>query len=364
MSFRSLRLGRSSPGVPFVAAVAVAALVGAGCGSTAASTARANAITVNGTSISRKEFQHDISALESNKDLIALDKSVAAQGSASSRLFDSAGNATRVLTTSWMNRLANQIIVDREYKRLKLTASAADRSEAASQFAALFSTQSANGTDLVKKFPKWFIDQENAREARLVALTRHLDAKVPITDADLLKYYNANVGSLCPSGISVSHILVKTLKEAQTVEGQLAAGADFATLAQAVSTDTGSGAQGGKLGCFATGQYVPEFEQATLKAKAGVPTAPVKSQFGYHVILTEKFVPPTFESVKGEVRQAILKEKNSLSKFVSSNLKKADVTVNPVYGTWSAKDSKVVAPKVPAVRDSRSTTTPPSTPTS
>jgi parvulin-like peptidyl-prolyl isomerase len=359
MTFRSLRLGRVSPGVPFVAAIAIAALVASGCGSTVASAVRANALTIDGTSISRKDFQHDLSALSANKGLLELDKSVAAQGSAANRLFDPAGKATRVLTTSWLNRLANQIIVDREYKRLKLTISAADRSEGASQFAALFSTSSASGTDLVKKFPKWFIDQENAREARLVALTRHLDAGHPVTDAEMLKFYNKNVGSLCPSGITVSHILVKTLKEAQTVESQLAGGADFATLAKTVSTDTGSGAQGGSLGCFATGQFVPEFESATQKAKFGVPTAPVKTQFGYHVILTEKFVPPTFDSVKAEITQELRKEANYLAKFVSSKLKKAKVTLDAAYGTWSKKDAKVVAPKIPAVRDSRDATTTP-----
>jgi len=192
-------------------------------------------------------------------------------------------------------------------------------------------------------------------------LTRTLDAKHTVTTAEMLKFYNKNVGSLCPSGINVAHILVKTLKEAQTVELQLAAGADFATLAKTVSIDTGSATQGGSLGCFATGQYVAEFEQATLKAKAGVPTAPVKSQFGYHVILTTKYVPPTFPSVKVQINQEILKEANYLAKFVKSSLQKAKVSVDPAYGTWSKTDTKVVAPKVPAVRNSRNA---PTTPTS
>lgn len=361
MTFRPSRLGRVRPGAPLVAAVAIAALVVSGCGSTVASAVRANAITIDGTSISRRDFQHDISALAGNTSLVALDKTVAAQGSATNRLFDSAGKPTRVLTTSWINRLVNQIVVDREVKRLKLQITAADSSEGASQFAALFTTQSANGTDLVKKFPKWFLDQENTREARLVALTRTLDAKHPVTTAAMLKFYNKNVGSLCPSGINVAHILVKTLKEAQTVESQLAAGADFATLAKTVSIDTGSATHGGSLGCFATGQYVAEFEQATLKAKAGVPTAPVKSQFGYHVILTTKYVPPTFPSVKAQINQEILKEANYLAKFVKSSLQKAKVSVDPAYGTWSKTDTKVVAPKVPVVRNSRNAPTTPTT---
>ena len=255
---------------------------------------RANVITVDGTSISRRDFEHDISALSSNSKLKALDKQVATQGGTSDRLFDTQGKATRVLTTSWLNRLANQIVIDHEFKALHLTITATDLTEGKSQFAQLFATSSATGTALVAQFPKWFQDQETAREARLVAVTRVLDARHPITQAQMLAFYKKNVGSLCPSGINVAHILVKTLPEAQAIEAQLAAGAKFAALAKAKSIDTGSATKGGSLGCFATGQFVAEFEQAAQKAKVGVPTAPVHSQFGYHVILTTKYVPPTF----------------------------------------------------------------------
>jgi foldase protein PrsA len=371
MTLRSLRVGRSRArvrpgarpgvaGIGVVATLAVAAL--ASCGSSSvASAVRANAVTVDGTSISRRDFQHDISALAANKKFVALDKQVAAQGSASQRLFDSSGKATRVLTTSWMNRLVNQIIVDREVKRLHLQISADDRTQGESQFAALFSTQSVQGTDIVVQFPKWFRDQEKEREARLIALTHSLDARHPIAESAMLAFYTKNVGSLCPSGFEVAHILVKTLAQAQALETQLGAGGDFATLAKTASIDTGSAAKGGSLGCFATGQYVAAFEAGVAKAKVGVPTAPVKSEFGYHIILKTKYVPPTFEAVKAEIRQELLKEANNLGAFVKAGLKKAKVHVDPLYGTWSTKDNKVNAPKVPEVRNSRNA---PTTPTS
>jgi PPIC-type PPIASE domain len=254
MNFRSARFGRVPPGVSMLLIAAFGALLTAACGSTTvASVVRANAITVDGTSISRKDFEHDLSALASNKKFQALDKSVAAQGGTGQRLFTTDGHPTRVLTTSWLNRLANQIVIDEEFKQLHLTISAADKTEGANQFAQLFATQSAPGTDLVKDFPAWFRTQETAREARLVAVTRSIEAKHPITEAQMRDYYTKNVGSLCPSGVNVSHILVKTLPEAQAIEAQLKAGAKFSDLATAKSIDTASAQKGGSLGCFATG---------------------------------------------------------------------------------------------------------------
>jgi hypothetical protein len=358
------RRPRASIWSVLTAATAVA-LVAAGCGSKGlASVVRANAITVDGTSISRTDFEHDISALSSSSKLKALDSQVATSGgSAADRLFDSKGKATRVLTTSWLNRIANQIVVDHEFKDLHLKISADNTKEGKSQFAQLFATSTATGDPIVAQFPKWFQDQEDAREGRLVAVTAVLDAKQTITQAQELAFYKQNVGSLCPSGISVSHILLKTLPEAQAVEAQLAAGQKFATVAKAKSIDTTSAKNGGSLGCFATGEFVAEFEKATLAAKLNVPTAPVHSQFGYHVILTTKYVPPSFETLIPQIRQQLLSQLNLVQKFVAAGLKKAKVHVDPLYGTWNTKTFVVVAPVVPAVRNSRNATTTTPTPT-
>jgi peptidyl-prolyl cis-trans isomerase C len=358
MSFRSARLGRLRPGASAVLLASIAALIASGCGSkTVASVIRTSAITVDGTSISQKDFEHDLSALGANPKLKALDKTVAAQGGTSQRLFNSEGKPTKVLSTSWLNRLANQIVIDQEFKQLHLTLSAEDKKEGEAQFAQLFATDSAPGTGLVGSFPKWFQTQETTREARLVAVTRDIEKRHPITDADMRAFYKKNVGSLCPSGLNVSHILVKTLPEAQAIEAQLAAGAKFSDLATAKSIDTTSAQKGGSLGCFATGQFVPEFETAAQAAKPDVPTAPVKSQFGYHIILTSKFVAPAYETLKPQIRQQLLQELNLVQKFVSAGLKKAKVKVDPLYGTWNTKTYRVDAPKVPAVRNSRDATT-------
>jgi foldase protein PrsA len=355
MTFRALR--------PIVAIVAVA-LLATSCASArakVASAAHVTAITVDGTSVSRKDFEHDVTALSSSSKLKALDAQVAAQGTSNQRLFDTQGHATRVLTTSWLNRIANQLVVDHEFADLHLTITATDRTEGKAQFAQLFATSSATGDAIVAQFPAWFLTQEDAREARLIAVTRLFDAQHTISQAEMLAFYTKNVGSLCPSGINVAHILVKTLPAAQAIRAQLAAGADFATIAKARSIDTTSAKAGGSLGCFATGEFVAAFESATQKAKINVPTAPVHSQFGYHIILTTKYVPPPFSSLQTQIRQQLLSQLNLLQKFVAAGLKKASVHVDPLYGTWNPKTSRVEAPKVPAVRNSRNAPTTPTT---
>jgi len=72
-----------------------------------------------------------------------------------------------------------------------------------------------------------------------------------------------------------------------TVIERLDAGEDFATLAQELSLDTGSGAQGGDLGWFTYGRMVPEFSAAAFSLTPGEVSEPVKSDYGYHIIKVE-----------------------------------------------------------------------------
>ena len=82
------------------------------------------------------------------------------------------------------------------------------------------------------------------------------------------------------------HILVADEATALTVIEKLKNGEDFAALAKEFSQDTGSAANGGDLGWFGTGAMVPEFETAAfaLEKSGDYTLAPVKSQFGYHII--------------------------------------------------------------------------------
>nr|WP_193407082.1 peptidylprolyl isomerase [Methyloceanibacter methanicus] len=87
--------------------------------------------------------------------------------------------------------------------------------------------------------------------------------------------------------IHARHILVKTEAEARDLIAKLKAGADFADLAKKNSIGP-SAPQGGDLGYFERGQMVPAFEDAAFALKPGEISEPVKTQFGWHVIVVEE----------------------------------------------------------------------------
>lgn len=106
--------------------------------------------------------------------------------------------------------------------------------------------------------------------------------------------------------INAAHILVETEDEAKAIIKELEGGADFAELAKEKSTGP-SGPNGGDLGFFGKGQMVPEFETAAFDLKPGEFTKePVKTQFGYHVILNKEArtqPAPTLEAAQSQIRQ-------------------------------------------------------------
>ncbi|MFO7323270.1 MAG: peptidylprolyl isomerase [Chloroflexota bacterium] len=84
--------------------------------------------------------------------------------------------------------------------------------------------------------------------------------------------------------VSVRHILVATEEEAQDVLAALQAGESFADLARAVSTDTGSAANGGEYDWTPASTFVEPFANAVREAEIGEFFGPVQTDFGYHII--------------------------------------------------------------------------------
>jgi parvulin-like peptidyl-prolyl isomerase len=89
--------------------------------------------------------------------------------------------------------------------------------------------------------------------------------------------------------VHARHILVETFEEAQKIEERLAAGEDFGTLAQELSTDPGAQTNKGDLGWAPRGNFVPEFESALWQLQPLQVSQPVTTSFGIHIIqLLEK----------------------------------------------------------------------------
>lgn len=131
-----------------------------------------------------------------------------------------------------------------------------------------------------------------------------------ITEDKLKARYNELVAKM-PKGeeINARHILVESEAKAKELIAKIKAGGDFAKLAQENSKDTGSAKDGGSLGWFRDKDMVPEFSKAAFAMKKGeVSAAPVKTQFGYHVIRVEDRRPaqaPAYDAVKPRIEQQV-----------------------------------------------------------
>lgn len=174
-----------------------------------------------------------------------------------------------------------------------------------------------------------------AREVRINLILQKLaTAGVTITDEEIKTYFENNKESLSmPKQVRSSHILVDSLEEAEMVVAELKDGADFATLAKQVSKDTGSAMQGGDIGFIGPDDpIVTEYLDAVFKMEVGEISAPVKSQFGYHIIkVTEinEAKEAVLEEQKENIRSILTQEKaRSFNDVVNELYQKADVVVN------------------------------------
>jgi peptidyl-prolyl cis-trans isomerase C len=158
------------------------------------------------------------------------------------------------------------------------------------------------------------------------AIQNHIKSN-PLTDAELQAEYDKNI-TKAGDEYQASHILVKTEEEAKAIIADLTKGADFAELAKKKSTGP-SGPKGGDLGWFASGQMVPPFSEAVIALEDNkFTTEPVKTQFGYHVILrkgSRSQTPPSFDSVKEQIRPMLQRQK--IQTFLTTLRSQAQVEV-------------------------------------
>ena len=150
---------------------------------------------------------------------------------------------------------------------------------------------------------------ENDNRGYLSNVALQAVISVAVTDTALQAAYDARFKDAKPgTEYSAAHILVEAEAKAVDLKKQLDGGADFAALAKANSTDTGSGANGGDLGWFGLGAMVKPFEEAVVAATVGKVAGPVKSDFGWHLILvkeTRAASQPTLDDLRDELATEI-----------------------------------------------------------
>ena len=238
---------------------------------------------------------------------------------------ESSPPAKQVLT-----QLVQQALIDQYGKDQKINVSQADIDK--------------KEADIKTKYPpgqfESILKQQGLSEADVQAILRQqliiekaVAPMVHVSDSDVKAYFDKNHATLDkPAQVRARHILVADEKTADTIEGKLKAGGNFADLAKQYSTDPASKDKGGELGFFGVGQMVKPFSDMAFSLPVGATSAPVKSPFGWHIINVEEKKPAlkaTLASARTQITDTLTQQQQQqqIPVFLQSLRAKANIQV-------------------------------------
>jgi foldase protein PrsA len=241
------------------------------------------------------------------------------------RRLESSPTAKQVLT-----QLVQQALIDQYGKDQKIDISKADIEK--------------KEADIKSKYPpgqfESILKQQGLTEDDVQSILRQqliieraVGPMVHVSDTDVKAYFDKNHATLDkPAQVRARHILVADQKTADTVEGKLKSGGNFADLAKQYSTDPSTKDKGGELGFFGVGQMVKPFSDAAFSLPVGATSAPVKSPCGYHIINVEEKKPATkatLASAKPQITETLRQQQQQqqIPVFLQSLRAKANIQV-------------------------------------
>lgn len=160
---------------------------------------------------------------------------------------------------------------------------------------------------MVKRREAYF-DEKVLRDVYWVQLMQD-----KVSDASVKAYYDTHIANAeARTEVHAAHILVSTKAEAEKLAADIKSGTRFEDAAK-VSQDS-SAANGGDLGWFGQGDMVPAFDKAVFAMKKGEISAPVQTDFGWHLIKlidTRKAEKPTLEQAHDEITRSLVREQGN-----------------------------------------------------
>ena len=216
--------------------------------------------------------------------------------------------------------------------------------------------------DSILKSQNLTIDDVKKIVRQQLVVQKAVDANIKVDDSAVKAYLAKNHATLdTPEQVQAKHILVADLATANKVESELKGGADFAAEAKKYSTDPSSKDKGGDLGFFGKGQMVPSFQAAAFSQPIGVVGQPVKSPFGYHIIVVEAKKPKTVATLANssdKIKQTLMQtqEQQQIPQFLAGLRSKATINIYddklkdalPPVPPSAATAAASVAPAAPA----------------
>ena len=323
----------------------VLSIVGTSC-----SAVNPTALTVNSWSLSDSDFQSQLEAFSN----------VYASSGGASQLKSADGNSWATsYTAAFLNDQLNLQLAKVGVADRGLTVTDADRANAKTLLEQNFTSGSGGSVfgQLPVSYQQTLIDGVAAQNVLGAAVVAEAQ-----TDEGLRKLYEATKDQYADDLVCASHILVlagsgssnttptdaqyaTALTSIKDIQSQVKGTSNFASVAAVKSQDTGSAQAGGALPCSPKGTFVTEFDNAAWSQPIGVVGEPVKTKFGYHLILVTARGQLTFEQLKDSLKQSVV---DNAEAIVSAELVRiaatAKVSVNGRYGQFVASTARIEAP--------------------
>ncbi len=203
------------------------------------------------------------------------------------------------------------------------------------------------------------LTEQDLKNYMLRVLTVMEHEKNQVSEEDIKKDFEANKKDY--TNISVRHVLVsfkdaegkdrpegEALKIAKEVESKLNKGEDFAAVAKEYSQDPASKDKGGLIENKPAGSWVPQFKEKALTLDLNKISAPVETDYGYHVMKVEKREEVAYDKLPADQKEGILNElasakidnfmQNELNDLIESmDIPKSENTDKPAGGTGDEK---------------------------
>ncbi|KMT21243.1 peptidylprolyl isomerase [Clostridium cylindrosporum] len=158
--------------------------------------------------------------------------------------------------------------------------------------------------------------EEAKREILSQIAVNDIISNIKVSNEEVEEYYNANKEKFTEDAkVKASHILVDSEEKANEIVEEIKSGLSFKDAADKYSSCP-SKAQGGSLGSFGRGMMVPEFEEAAFALELGKVSEPVKTQFGYHIIVVEEKLPArekSLQEVDAQIMSMLIQQKQGSS---------------------------------------------------
>jgi parvulin-like peptidyl-prolyl isomerase len=343
--------------------VLAAALLVAACGS---GMPQGTIATVGKTAVTQAQFD-------------AIIKQSKAQAAASGSTFPKVGSSEyNQYAAQVVQYLVGQEVINQAAVRMGLSVTSKDVADSVKQL------ETANGgaagvNALLKQYGMTRADLNAQTKAQLIgqAVSAKVvkDAKIAAaTDAQALAYYQKNKSKyVTPEKRDVREILVGTKAQALKVRALLVARGSWQTLAKKYSIDTGSKDKGGLYTSVAPGEMVAAFDKAAFSLPLMAISQPVKTQYGWHIIMVTKITKgstTSFAKAKASVKTTLLQTQQQTvwTDWLSKATKDAKVIYAAGYdpaklaATTSPSASASSSPSASAAASSTASPSPSQTP--